>query len=278
MNLKMQIIRFTIYIRKFLLSHTRHHYVKVFLNHKMYLHNTGRVSKLLRNTGIFEEIETKFVMNEIKDGDFVLDLGANIGYYTLIFAKLVGNNGKVFSFEPEQANFNLLLKNVKENNYNNVILENIAISNNTGTATLYLSNGRPGSHTIFPTSFSIYRKKVKMIKLDDYFANSSFKNKISFIKMDIEGSELNAMEGLISILKINKKIKLLIEFNPKLITQNRLDSEDLLNLLKNLGFKISYFDKDTQKIKAVEDTDIFLNMFDTVEEKKLIKYTNLICY
>ena len=61
---------------------------------------------------IYGESDTKIVKKLIKNGDVVLDIGANIGYYTLIFAKLVGNSGKVFAFEPEPENFKILQKNI----------------------------------------------------------------------------------------------------------------------------------------------------------------------
>lgn len=60
--------------------------------------------------GVYEKLETDWVKQTIQKGDIVLDVGANIGYYTLTFAKLVGDTGKVFSFEPELFNFNLLQK------------------------------------------------------------------------------------------------------------------------------------------------------------------------
>ena len=74
---------------------------------------------------------TDVVTKEIQPGDTVLDLGANIGYFTLLFAKLVGNNGIVFAFEPEPQNIALLTKNIKINNYKNVTLVPKAVSNTT---------------------------------------------------------------------------------------------------------------------------------------------------
>ena len=61
-------------------------------------------------------------------GNFVIDLGANIGYYTCILAKLVGKDGKVFAFEPDPRNLKLLEKNIKVNEYNNVVIVDKAVS------------------------------------------------------------------------------------------------------------------------------------------------------
>ena len=72
--------------------------------------------------------QTDFFKKNIKEGDIVLDLGAHIWYFTCLFAQLVGKSGKVFSFEPEPNNFKLLKKNVEVNGYNQVTIEQKAVS------------------------------------------------------------------------------------------------------------------------------------------------------
>ncbi len=73
--------------------------------------------------GVYGELDTQIIREQIKEGDIVIDVGANIGYYTLIFAQLVGKTGKVFAFEPEPKNFEILKKNIEINNYGNVTVE-----------------------------------------------------------------------------------------------------------------------------------------------------------
>ena len=79
--------------------------------HKMFLDSEDSLN--LSINGIYEENETALIKKEIEQGNIVLDIGANIGYYTLIVAKLVGKNGKVFAFEPDPTNFALLKKILK---------------------------------------------------------------------------------------------------------------------------------------------------------------------
>ena len=86
-------------------------------------------------------------MREIlKPGMVVLDIGANIGYHTLISSKLVGNTGKIYSFEPEPHNFKLLLKNIEINEFKNIIPINKALSNNIGSTKLFLDTQSENIH------------------------------------------------------------------------------------------------------------------------------------
>jgi len=87
---------------------------------------------------IYEPFITDFFKSEIKKGDVVFDIGANIGYFTLIFAKLVGENGKVFAFEPSPDVFAILQKNVEINGYKNIVLSQKAVSSKTEKIKLYL--------------------------------------------------------------------------------------------------------------------------------------------
>ncbi len=83
----------------------------------------------------------------IHTGDTVVDIGANIGYYTLLMSNLVGNGGKVFAFEPEPKNFEILQKNLELNQIKNVIVEQKAVSEFSGIGFLELSSDS-GQHRI----------------------------------------------------------------------------------------------------------------------------------
>jgi FkbM family methyltransferase len=138
-------------------------------NMGIYLTN-NEISNTLFIYGFYEENETEMFEKIIKAGDTVLDISANIGYYTLIFAKLVGKNGRVFAFEPEPTNFALLKRNVRMNSYNNVVLEQKAVSNKTGKVKLYISEN-PGLHRIYNSYDGRKFIEVEAICLDDYFKN-----------------------------------------------------------------------------------------------------------
>jgi len=239
----------------------------------MLLGNKGPLSMELATSGIWEKIETQFIMRDIKKGTIVLDIGANIGYYTLILAKLVGKKGKVFAFEPEPENFQLLKKNIEINGYQNVICENIAISNQNGEIDLYFSERSIGQHKIYQSSMvSENSIRVKSITLDQYFGDLDMKDKISFIKIDTEGAEYCVINGMKSLLGSNKKLKIMLEFDPIQIKDARTQPKDLLNLLRENGFNFSHVNPKKQ-IFEKSNLDYLIKNF--VEKDQA---TNLLCF
>jgi len=256
-------------INRFIIHHLKSTFVDV-QGQKMFL--DPKDALLLSIIGAYEPFETELMKKEIKKGDVVLDLGANIGYYTLIFAKLVGEEGKVFAFEPEPDNFSLLKKNVEINGYKNVTLLQKAVSDKTGKLKLYIDKDCIACHSIYPLppqdgSQSI---EIEAIRLDDYFEN--YDGKIDFIKMDIEGAEKEAIQGMSSLLKKNKNVKIVSEFNPPTLKQGGIEPEEYLELLTGFGFKLYEVSEQEKKIKPV-DIPKFLEMYAPSKRK----YTNLLC-
>lgn len=237
--------------------------------HKMFL--DPRDSLNLSIDGIYEEYETELVKKEIKRGDVILDLGANIGYYTLIFAKLVGESGKVFAFEPDPDNFALLKKNVENNGYQNVVLINKAISDKTGKLKLYINKeDNKGDHRIHDWHDGRESIEIESIKLDDYFKN--YNGKIDFIKMDIQGAEFEAVQGMFHLLNNNQNVKILSEFWPVGLKRSGVEPLLYLELLLQKGFKIYELNKSLKKLIPV-DTNNILKTY-TIEKGN---YTNLLC-
>src|SRR5262249_36832247 len=105
------------------------------LGHRMRLDTCDSLELSIH--GIYEPAETRFVEANVPRGGCVLDIGANIGYYTLLFARAVGPAGRVFAFEPEPENFDLLRQNVRSNGYENVRMENLAVADENGWLNLF---------------------------------------------------------------------------------------------------------------------------------------------
>jgi len=220
--------------------------------HKMLLDSKDSLELSIR--GVHEPLETKLVKKEIKEGNVVLNIGAHIGYYTLIFAKLVGEKGEVFAFEPEPTNFSLLQKNVEINGYKNVVLVQKVVSNKSGKAKLYLCKDHTGMHRIEYSNGDRKFIEIETIRLDDYFKD--YNGKIDFIKMDIEGAEGGALEGMPLLLEKNKKMKIITEFFPSALKEFGVEPEEFLKLLTKYGFKFFAINEKEKKIKPINISEL----------------------
>lgn len=235
--------------------------------HKMFLDSQDCLDLFLNN--VFEPLETEVVKKEIKKGDVVLDIGAHIGYFTLIFAKLVGEKGKVIAFEPGPDNFTLLKKNVAINGYRNVVLVPKAVSNKTGKIRLYLHESS-ARHKIYDSGGDSKFIAIEATRLDDYFKNRD--SKIDFIKIDTEGAEFFGLQGMLNLIKKNKKLKIVTEFGPLGLKECGVDPQEFLKLLIKLGCELHYINEERGKIEVV-NTSKLLETY-TPEKRN---YTNLFC-
>jgi len=257
-------------IHKFINFNLRPRFVKIGKN-KMFLDpNDTIVSKNLATRGVYEPIETEIVKKEIKRGDIVLDIGANIGYYTLIFSELVGENGKVFAFEPDPDNFALLNKNVQINNCHNVVLIKKGVSNKSGMAKLYLSEKNKGDHRTYDLLDGRKSIEIEIIQLDDYFKD--YKGKIDFIKIDIQGAELNAFYGMRNIFKKNQNMKILTEFWPEGLKNSGANPAEYLQFFTEHGFKMYDVCGKTGRMKSIGASELLKTY---IYEKQI--ETNLLC-
>lgn len=207
---------------------------------KMYLNKNDLViSNFLAREFVLEPEETEILRRKIKSGMVVVDIGANIGYYSVLFSKWVGNTGKVYCFEPDPENFSLLKKNIIANNYHNTNLIQKAVSNSNKEGVLYLSKENIGDHRIL--NFHYYdrdneREKIKIqsTKLDSIFSNK----KINLIKMDIQGAEMLALDGMKDILQNNSNLMIFTEFWPAGLEAAGFSANDFIEKIKSYGFKI----------------------------------------
>ena len=208
---------------------------------KIYVHSsdTGSLSTL-SISGIFGPCDTQTVKDNVHPGDFVIDLGANIGYYTCLLAKLVGKDGKVFAFEPDPRNLKLLEKNIKVNEYNNVVIVDKAVSDVNDMCTLYCSEKTFGASTIFESektkTKNCFPIKSETVSLDSYFEKLNLHNKIDFIKIDIEGAEFKAFNGMKKILQLNSDLKIFTEITPLLLDNANSTVSNVLDFLADYKF------------------------------------------
>ena len=249
-------------VKHYSLSNLQTDYAEVFGN-KLFLSKKG-LALSISHYGTYEELESKIMEEKIEMGNIVVDVGANIGLHTLNMAKIVGNTGQVFAFEPDPSNFEILKKNVKINNYKNIILEQKAVGDKHGRTTLYQSD-HPGKHRIFPqTEQAKSQVQVELTNLDNYF-DSDMIDKINFIKIDVEGLEFSVLKGMKNILKNSKKIKILFEFMPENTMEVGFTPIELLNYLTSNNFKLYCMDDKTKKLLHVSNNEEIVKLCSTTD-------------
>lgn len=195
------------------------------------------VGARLRRRGVWSAAETALCKREVRAGMTVLDVGANIGYFTLLFARLVGADGRVFAFEPEPHNFDLLQRNIRRNGYANVTAVAKALSRASGTQQLYMSQDNLGDHRLAHGDTGRPSIDVPVVTLDDFFADHG--TRVDFIKLDIQGAEPGALQGARRLIAANAPLSLISEFWPAGIRAFGDDPQEYLRTLRALGFRIA---------------------------------------
>jgi FkbM family methyltransferase len=186
----------------------------------------------------YEPELTERISHHIRPGDVVVDVGANMGYFTLLASKLVGNTGLVIAFEPCPGNLRWLSYNVSNNGRSNVLLQSTALANESGLRQLTVppvyNNGvsslrdRQNGHTTTP---------AWVARFDELPFASAYNSRISLVKVDTEGLEISVMKGMRSLLSSpNPRLAIACELSPAWY-----DVAELFRLLSDADFGGEYF-------------------------------------
>lgn len=184
--------------------------------------------------GIREANAVEVMKKEVTPGMNIIDAGANIGYYVLLESQKAD---KVYALEPNPNSFRILKRNVQLNKRKNVLLKNIAVGDKTGTISFVLDESWNLSRVLKPGEKISTGKinKVRIETLDKLFKGK----KIDLIRMDVEGYELNILQGAVSLIKSNPKIKIFLEFHADMFNPKR--REDFINFCKQNNLRIKHF-------------------------------------
>ncbi len=188
--------------------------------------------------GTHDPEEYDLIMSLVRPGMTVLDIGANIGIYTVLCARLVGPEGRVYAFEPEPGTYALLSTNLEANHVSNTVAVAAALSDREGTATLYRDRWNAGGHTLLEDNITTQSQgsvQIETHTMDGYFGGKDVV--ADFIKMDAQGFEGHVVRGGKEFLQRGTPT-LLMEFWPEGLCNAGTDPERLLRELSDLGYRL----------------------------------------
>ena len=206
------------------------------------------LSRELLQVGRHEPTSTEFFRRELarlRDATgtvTVLEVGGNIGYYTLVEADALGSDGRILVCEPEPDNVDLLEENVARNGYEDVVdVYQVGLSDRTGTAEFYLSS-RSNCHSF--EADSRFRDATESIEVDvrtvdDFLDDRDVDpDEVNVVRMDVEGHEAKILSGMDDLLASEGPTLLYVEFHSELIDNGELD--DALGKITDAGFELAF--------------------------------------
>jgi FkbM family methyltransferase len=212
----------------------------------------------------YEPEVTRLVSEFLRPGMTMVDIGAHIGYYTLLAKIKVGEKGQVFAFEPDPKFFYALTQSLKLNKITiGVHLYQMAIADRNGFSSFFAHPSGSGSnlYASFPGSRSI---TVETITLDTFFEKVGW-SKVDLIKIDVEGAELAVLRGMEELNRRNKSLRLIVEFAAK--RRSGVQPEEFFNTLQRLGFT---------RVLAIEKPSLH-KPEEIIREAARVGYLNLFC-
>jgi FkbM family methyltransferase len=173
----------------------------------------------------------------LKPGDTFYDIGANVGFFTVIGAKLVGASGRVYAFEPVRENVAIIQRNIKLNNFHNVTVLEKAVSSSTGQGELLLAE-YAGGHTLLtagtpPDVRGVMR--VDLVAIDDLVAQQTLPPP-DVVKIDVEGAELDVLHGMSQTLQ-HFQPTIIYEVDDSDRESFKRKRQDIEEFIRSIGYK-----------------------------------------
>ena len=183
--------------------------------------------------GCYETCEFELLKRVLLPGMIFVDVGANIGLYTVAAAKRVGDTGRVYAFEPEPGNYKLLQQHLVLNEVRNVTIENVAVGSHKTQQSLMISKNSIGTHSLLrrPKNSGQEEVKVDVISLDDYFAG--IPGNIGVLKIDVEGYEPFVLKGAERLLS---RVDLMLLEYTRNDVQSNFGITNLVRLLHDFSY------------------------------------------
>jgi FkbM family methyltransferase len=214
------------------------------------------VSRGITDIRSYEPHLSDFFREQIKSGMVVADVGANIGFFSMLAATLVGQTGQVMAFEPNSENCRLILLSVEKNQFRNVELYPIALSNKRGR--VYFSTHIGSNGGLLPDTSQILASTscnvVPCDRLDNIVTG-----KVDFIKADIEGAEYLALLGGEMVLRRDRPV-VTTEFSQEMLSRvSGISGRDFLHWMTGFDYRIILLDRNSTARQEITNIDDFLS-------------------
>jgi FkbM family methyltransferase len=185
------------------------------------------ISRLSLNA--YEPEVNEQITKVLKPGMTVIDVGANLGWYALLAARLIGPFGRVYAFEASPSTVEVLSENVAANSYRNITILAKGVADKAGVVPFFVEDAS-GASSLFSSGHEVNRTEVEATSLDEFFQQEGWPL-VHLVKIDIEGAEKLALEGMRELSKRNPQLKLIVEINLKAFSL-----EALMSTLQSCGF------------------------------------------
>ncbi len=197
-------------------------------------YDSNRPSNTIRGlaAGTYEQEIADYLSKTLRPGMTVLDIGAHVGYFSLLAGKYVGPTGKVWSFEPDPANRTMLERNIEANGMADLVsVVPLAVTSAAGERVLYRVARDTGGSTVYPRQDTLSEQiAVKTTSLD-VWSDSKDWPPVDFIKIDAEGAEGAILTGMTELLRHNMNVVIVLEFQADGLEAAGQDPTDFLTRL-----------------------------------------------
>lgn len=198
----------------------------------------NHVDYCLTYFGSYESNEIRCLQKLISPGHCVFDVGANVGYHALVFAKLVGTTGEIHSFEPFPKTFDRLQTNIKLNNISWIHAWKLGLGNHDGiTIGINQSGNNPGAFFLMnPVHMTAKGIKVEITKIDTFIARHQIRAP-DLIKIDVEGYEVAVLKGGQRTIERHHPV-IMVECNPIALARQQSTPEELFSIMIRNGYDL----------------------------------------